>query len=433
MHYYFDDLFGNYIYDSVLNDTANISDAFFHAAKENRIDLNNETIRTEYEELQQRGFFPEKKNFIKYPNFNHANSLFERKLSKVTIQVTQACNFRCKYCVYSGNDGTERVHSSKFMKWETMKKALDFVHEKSIDSGMITIGFYGGEPLLNFKLIQDAIEYCEKIFEGKPILFAMTTNATLLSPEILSFLEKRNVALTISLDGPKALNDKNRIFASSTDSTFEAVKQKIKMIVHDYRGLLKYLSINMVLDPSAPYSEFQKIFDEIPELSEVIVKASVVSDDGLSVQHQYSQQFIEESEYANFINRLAKRPDFVGSTKINDRNIMGGTFDQGMAQVRRMIGKSIHHFAPSGPCVPLYNKLFIDIDGRFLPCEKVSEVVSDLCFGDINSGVIMQKLINLVEIASITKEECENCWCFNMCSSCVKYCIDTEGISRSNF
>lgn len=259
----------------------------------------------------------------------------------------------------------------------------------------------------------------------------MTTNATLLSPEILSFLEKRNVALTISLDGPKALNDKNRIFASSTDSTFEAVKQKIKMIVHDYRGLLKYLSINMVLDPSAPYSEFQKIFDEIPELSEVIVKASVVSDDGLSVQHQYSQQFIEESEYANFINRLAKRPDFVGSTKINDRNIMGGTFDQGMAQVRRMIGKSIHHFAPSGPCVPLYNKLFIDIDGRFLPCEKVSEVVSDLCFGDINSGVIMQKLINLVEIASITKEECENCWCFNMCSSCVKYCIDTEGISRA--
>lgn len=64
MHYYFDDLFGNYIYDSVLNDTANISDAFFHAAKENRIDLNNETIRTEYEELQQRGFFPEKRTLL---------------------------------------------------------------------------------------------------------------------------------------------------------------------------------------------------------------------------------------------------------------------------------------------------------------------------------------------------------------------------------
>ena len=186
----------------------------------------------------------------------------------------------------------------------------------------------------------------------------------------------------------------------------------------------------MVLDPSLPYSDYQAIYDEIPELNEVKVQASVVSDDGLSEKHSYCERFLEESEYARFIYRISTQRKCTDNPTLNERNILEDSFRQGISQIKKMIGKDIYHFGPSGPCIPAYNKIFVDVDGRFFPCEKVSEVMDDLCIGDIESGIEIFKLVNLVEIASITKEECQNCWCFNMCASCVKYCVDAEGISK---
>ena len=166
-------------------------------------------------------------------------TMYQRALRSIILQVIQSCNFRCTYCPYTNNTGDERTHSSKRMSLSTAQKAIDFLHNHSIDSEVIVIGFYGGEPLLEFPLIRNIMEYSKKVFEGKNIIFTITSNASLLSNESMSYLNDNNVFLMISLDGPKSLNDTHRVFANKENSTFDTVIQKLNVIAEMYPSLKK--------------------------------------------------------------------------------------------------------------------------------------------------------------------------------------------------
>src|SRR5699024_3703333 len=75
--------------------------------------------------------------------------------------------------------------------------------------------------------------------------------------------------------------------------------------------------------------------------------------------------------------------------------------------------------------------IFIDTDGKIFVCEKISENTEDLIIGNIYEGINHEKVHNIIKLAEMTKEECRNGWAFNLCSSCVKYCVDKNGISRN--
>jgi organic radical activating enzyme len=98
------------------------------------------------------------------------------------LQVTQQCNLRCQYCAYSGAY-YNRTHNSARMSFETAKRAIDFLLARSHESDHVHVGFYGGEPLLEFDLIKRCVDYVKKSVEGRSITFGITTNATLLNDE----------------------------------------------------------------------------------------------------------------------------------------------------------------------------------------------------------------------------------------------------------
>jgi uncharacterized protein len=84
---------------------------------------------------------------IVHPYNEYLPSILKNTLNTVTLQVTQQCNFRCEYCIYSG-DYENRGHAERTMSFETAKKSIDFVLSSSKDSHAFHVGFYGGEPLL---------------------------------------------------------------------------------------------------------------------------------------------------------------------------------------------------------------------------------------------------------------------------------------------
>ncbi|OJT87365.1 hypothetical protein BM535_20895 [Clostridioides difficile] len=61
----------------------------------------------------------------------------------------------------------------------------------------VSVGFYGGEPLLEFDLIKQIVEYVKVVGEGKEIYFNLTTNATLFNEEIIEFFVKINITTMI--------------------------------------------------------------------------------------------------------------------------------------------------------------------------------------------------------------------------------------------
>ena len=80
---------------------------------------------------------------------------------------------------------------------------------------------------------------------------------------------------------------------------------------------------------------------------------------------------------------------------------------------------------PNGPCVPSINRLFVDVYGELYPCEKILEI-SCASIGNINEGLNISRIKQMMNIGKLTEEECKNCWAMRFCNICVTKCIDFE-------
>lgn len=108
----------------------------------------------------------------------------EQKVEQIILEVTEQCNFRCKYCVYSEDFSGNRDFGNRRMPTEIAFKAIDWALENS--GAKLAITFYGGEPLLNFKLMKAVIERSQAKRGNKEIVylhFAMQANSTDMNPE----------------------------------------------------------------------------------------------------------------------------------------------------------------------------------------------------------------------------------------------------------
>ena len=94
----------------------------------------------------------------------------EQKVEQIILEVTEQCNFRCKYCVYSEDFSGNRDFGNRRMPTEIAFKAIDWALENS--GAKLAITFYGGEPLLNFKLMKAVIERSQAKRGNKEIVYS---------------------------------------------------------------------------------------------------------------------------------------------------------------------------------------------------------------------------------------------------------------------
>ena len=121
--------------------------------------------------------------------------------------VTLRCEHSCPYCQVS-RQSTDR---SRFdMSDEVARRAVDIAFESH--SARIKIEFQGGEPLLNFPLIEKIVTAAKErsITAKKPVDFVIASNRALLTDEVLAFCKSNEILLSTSLDGPADLHNKNR-------------------------------------------------------------------------------------------------------------------------------------------------------------------------------------------------------------------------------
>ena len=155
-------------------------------------------------------------------------------LTTVVLSVNTGCNLSCTYCY---KEDLDVPSAGKKMDFETAKKSIDMLLKESPDQSRYNVVFFGGEPLSNFTLIKEVITYSEELFssKGKIVDFSMTTNATLLTERHVEYFDQHNVGLSVSIDGPKAYHDRNRISVNGK-GTYDTVAKKAKMLLSRYRS-----------------------------------------------------------------------------------------------------------------------------------------------------------------------------------------------------
>lgn len=403
-----------YLYDTNANSIVKISEKLYSELQEEK-GLQSEDYQVS--KLKERGFLqPISTPEIGHPLTDKVESYMKNNLSLLILQVTQNCNLRCRYCVYSGSY-TNRVHTNKRMNFETAKQAVDFYYNHSKNTEIASISFYGGEPLLEFDLIKKVVRYCEKKFEGKQLNINMTSNATLLTKEIMDFLQSHQVNLTISLDGPEEVHNEGRVFADSKTGTFANIMENLKMFEQLYPDYVDTIAFNAVLGENNNFKVSSDFFS-FDFLKNATVTFTTVSNRDAIDEKNIQEEFTINYKYELFkmflycVGRVSK--DKVSKLMSAHINKIKNSLHDYLRKPLIFDGKT----HPSGPCVPGMNRLFVTVDGDFFPCERVSESNSFFKIGNIEEGFDIEKIKKLMNIAKLTEKQCSQCWAMGYCDSC---------------
>lgn len=136
-----------------------------------------------------------------------------RAAVKYTLFLTQHCNLACSYCYIAKKPQT--------LNRETAKKAVDYIFSRSSGQETIDIGFFGGEPFLEFSLMQDVTKMItdHPCFDEHRVILRVVTNGTVFNREIGEFLERYKIGLGVSYDGLPWLQNTNRPFRNGMGSS----------------------------------------------------------------------------------------------------------------------------------------------------------------------------------------------------------------------
>ena len=363
---------------------------------------------------------------IKHPMTAYLESFLLNKMEGMTLQLTQNCNFRCSYCLYNEhNTGKQRRHANNTMSLETAKKGIDFLHAHSRDSERISLGFYGGEPLLEFRMIEEIIDYAKMKFFGRKLHFHMTTNGSLLTDEVAEFCMKHNISVLVSIDGPKEIHDKNRVFAETGDGTFDTIMGNLNEIKAKCPDFLEKLRINMVVDPRNDFDCLNSMFVEFDVFSKDRVNSSYVDDAYFEEKLLYSDEFIAKDVYSEFVSYLnsLKRIDDDAVSPVSQKSVQRLRDEKNRM---RSMEKLPEIGAPSGPCLPGITRLLVDVHGKIFPCERCSETAEVMNIGSLDEGFDIDKALMLLNIAQRHQDECKDCWAFLHCQICASQ-IEEDG------
>ena len=334
-------------------------------------------------------------------------------ISNITLNISDDCNFRCKYCSYSGIYEITRTHSPKKMSFTTARKAVDYLitliknKKRKTKMNGVNIGFYGGEPLTEFQLVKDIMIYAKKRFLEKDLVnkfaldFRLGTNGYLLKYHIADFLVEWDVTLDVSLDGPAEEHDKFRVTRNGR-KTWDVITQNLLTLQEKYPDFYKD-KVNF-LTTLHPRHDYKRIDD---------------------FYFQNKTHFDPGKNRTNLVNQLLLKDEF----KDNISNVPGQLSRLNLIQMverldDRLTLKNLDNNSYfTQMCFPGEAKPFVDSDGRLHICERVRPGIP---IGDVDNGFDYDKIRALHRqwVAEIIRLRCWECPVWAFCGVCAAQSLE---------
>ncbi len=319
-------------------------------------------------------------------------------LSTIVLNVNTGCNLACRYCY---KEDLAVPAAGKRMSMEVAARSIDLLLEQAEQRPKVSVVFFGGEPLTNMPLIRQVVDYAEERARerGKAVDFALTTNATLLTEELVSYFDAHRFGLSVSMDGPPVVHDRNRRTVGG-HGTYEVVARKVRMLLARYRS--KPVGARVTL--TAGTTEVEAIHEHLRgQLGFHEVGYAPVTGAELAGPTLSAAELAEV--YAGF-ERLGAQ--YLAAALVG-RNTGFANMHQLMTDLHEGRRKAL-------PCGAGVGLLAVDHQGGLNLCHRFTG--SDLpTFGDVEHGIASERLGAFLEhAADRSGTHCASCHIRNLCA-----------------
>jgi uncharacterized protein len=313
------------------------------------------------------------------------------KINTLNVNVTQICNLHCSYCAAAG-DGTYGNPQKKIAIDKTIPQ-LSWFLDRLEEGDSFSITMLGGEPLLYPEGIRLLSEYLrqQEVERNIKISLRVVTNGTLFTEPIVEILNKFQIDVTISMDGPAEINDRVRPSNSGTSST-QQIEMGLKQLF-EKRNRIKNISVRGVfgkhnLEVLKAYNYFsQYTFDSMEFNFDITCNDPDVSE-------QFQQQMLE----------IFKKAAEKGEENLRKLKFIDTVFKQMDLQ------KRTENYCGSGKSFAV-----IDASNQVFRCPwEVSEVKNKVT-------KLSEQELQTIEKTLIEENNCKTCWAQYLCGGGCMY------------
>lgn len=349
-------------------------------------------------------------------------------LPQLVFEVTDACNLKCKYCIYGEFYEDHDARENSMLPIDKAIRLIDYLNQywnsprcTSANTYMY-ISFYGGEALMNMEFVEAVVAYIEQLdCPRREFRFSMTTNAILLHRH-MDYLAEKKFNLLISLDGNE-YNHSYRVDHSGRNS-FSRVIRNVDLLQERYPEYFRrYVNFNSVLhnrnSVADIYTFIKQRYDKIASISEL--NNSGIRDhkkeDFNATYRNALESLHQEEHYEKIENDMFMSGEGYKSFALFLHRYSGAYFKD---YTELLFDKKNLTYRPTGTCFPFSKKLFVTVNGKILPCERIGQ---QYCLGNITNNNI---IIDAVTIAqrynsyySKMEKQCAICHNRTGCTQCL--------------
>ena len=313
------------------------------------------------------------------------------------LHIAHDCNLACQYCFAEEGE----YHGRRaLMSFEVGKKALDFLIANSGNRRNLEVDFFGGEPLMNWEVVKQLVEYGrskEKEY-NKNFRFTMTTNGVLLNDEIMDYCNREMSNVVLSLDGRKEVNDKMRPFRGGKGS-FDLIVPKFQKFA-EMRGDRDYYVRGTFtrhnLDFSKDVTEFADLGFRSMSIEPVVAKP----EEEYAIREEDLPQIMEE--YDHLAEEDIKRKKEGRGFNFFHFNI---DLNQGPCVAKRLSG-----------CGSGTEYLAVTPWGDLYPCHQFVGQ-EEFLLGNVDTGVTNERIRDEFKLCNVyAKDKCRDCFARFYCS-----------------
>lgn len=317
------------------------------------------------------------------------------KPQAVTMLLTNDCNLACSYC-FESNKGKD--YMPKEMALDILKATYNVVDPMA---GIFTLNMFGGEPLMNWETFKAV---CDYVLENNlKIRITATTNLTLLTDEMIDYIDELSIPILVSVDGIKEVHDKHRC------NSFDKVIENMKKLIDRDLGYLIEARMTIAPDTAKYMYESVKMLVDLGINNIANVPASDLEWDAQSIQ-----------DYKDNYEKILDMYIDILNDETNKRNISLYKVDQALNLALEPIKEDTSMCNIGNP-----RWVIVDWKGDIWPCPDYPTTDNvDLIAGKIGNFYTVvdeTKVDPKPMVATYELERCKGCEAISICKSGCPY------------